>query len=442
MASYAAALKSLATEAQHQHPRFRDASEKRPPTFVSGRITKNAVRSPTTTPKFDTSAMDGYALNSANTASATPESPAVFLIKGIMGAGDEPIAVTGDGADGVYPCVEIMTGARFPEPFDCCVKLEDTERFTDGISGEQYVKVTKPAKQRQHWRFAGADLKQDEIIIEAEQVVTPAHIMAMASVGITDIEVLRRPRIAVFSTGSELQRRDASRPNLHRINDANGPYLTAVLGGWGEVEFLDVLEDEAMSMAESLRFHLSQKRYDVVISTGAVSTGKFDTIPASLQRLGARVVFHGLAIRPGHPALFGAIPREDQGREMAYFGLPGNPVATAACLRFLVSPYLRFLQGQQLGIPLKARIRADDTETTDGIVSTEEARLVSTFPSNTDVFRPGILIQHATSESEVILIRDHSPGKIKPFAASNCWIHIHRECTELRDGDTVDIFPN
>lgn len=69
--------------------------------------------------------------------------------------------------------------------------------------------------------------------------------MAMASVGITEIEVLRRPRIAVFSTGSELQRRDAIRPNLHRINDANGPYLTAVLGGWGEVEFLDVLEDEA-----------------------------------------------------------------------------------------------------------------------------------------------------------------------------------------------------
>lgn len=180
--SYAAALESLATEAQRQGSRFRDDSEKRPPTRASGRITKYAVRSPATTPNFDTSAMDGYALNSPNTVNATPESPAVFLVNGVMATGDEPIAVAGEGdpgagADGVYPCVEIMTGARFPEPFDCCVKLEDTRRFIDGISGREYVKVTKPAKPRQHWRFAGAGLKQVDIIIEAEQKLSTRYML-------------------------------------------------------------------------------------------------------------------------------------------------------------------------------------------------------------------------------------------------------------------------
>lgn len=445
--SYATVLQHLKAEAHNQgsiyreHNHHHDHAEKCPSLLSSRRIASTPIHSPSTTPEFDTSAMDGYAVNSAATANATPESPAIFQVKGIMAAGDEPISVSENAEGGIFPCVEIMTGARFPDSdsdsFDCCVRLEDTDTvsFSGPRSEGRYIKVTKPVKPLQHRRLAGGDYREGDAIVSAGEVITPAHVMAMASVGVTELEVLRRPRIGVFSTGSELLKKDdATRPNSHRINDANGPYLMAVLGDWGvDVDFLDVLDDNADSMERSLRRHMSRKRYDAIISTGAVSTGRFDTIPDSLRRLDARVVFHGAAIRPGHPALFAILPSQD--REIAYFGLPGNPVATAACLRFLLSPYLRLLQGRELERSLKARVRDEEN-------GTERGRLISTFRADTDVFRPGIFSRSYDADLEVILIKEHSPGKIKPFAVSNCWIHVHRDRLELRDGDVVDIFPN
>lgn len=441
--SYETAIQNLAAEAQSQGAAFSSRAERCSPFRASGRIALHAIRSPETTPKFDTSAMDGYALNSEATINATEESPAVFLVRGTMAAGDEPISVSGEPVSGVYPCVEIMTGARFPGPFDCCVRVEDTTSCSEESSSRRYVKLTKPARPQQNRRLAGGDFKEGDVIVPAGAVITAAHIMAMASVGITEIEVMRKIKIAIFSTGSELLPPDTENRNAHRIRDANAPYLVAVLRDWGvDADFLEVLEDDADSMVQQLQQHINRYEYDVIISTGAVSTGRFDTIPTSLERLNARVIFHQIAIRPGHPALFGAVSGSRLG-EIAYFGLPGNPVATAACLRFLVNPYLRFLQGQQAEIPLKASVRpADNGKADSSAASLEDAQLISRFPPDTDVFRPGIFDRLSDGSLEVRLIRDHSPGKVKPFAASNCWIHIHRDTTELREGDVVDIFPN
>ena len=447
--SYAEAVEKLAAEAHRQGSIFREYGEICSPLKASGRIAKNAVRSPETTPKFDTSAMDGYAVSSKVTANATAKSPAVFQVKGVMAAGDELIPVSGDaGPDGVYPCVEIMTGARFPDAFDCCVRLEDTISFSEECSNTCYIKVVKPVKPLQNRRLAGGDFQEGDVIIPAGAVITRAHVMAMASVGITEVEVLRRPRIGVFSTGSEMQPTDTTKPDLHRIRDANGPHIMATLSDWGvDADFLEILDDNAESMVQKLLHHISQYKYDIIISTGAVSTGRFDTIPISLKRLNTRVVFHGIGIKPGHPALFGIIPRQDNqpagNHETAYFGLPGNPVATAACLRFLVNPYLKFLQDQKLEIPFRARTRSEDVEKTERIESSEKSpRLISTFPPDKDVFRPGIFARTSDNDMEVTLISDHSPGKIKPFAASNCWIHIHEDRTELREGDMLNIFIN
>ncbi|RJE23110.1 biosynthesis protein [Aspergillus sclerotialis] len=447
--SYAEAVDKLTVEAQNQGAVYREQYEMCSILKASGRMAKDAVRSPETTPKFDTSAMDGYALNSELTANATAESPVIFLVKGMIAAGDEPIPAFGDaGLDGVYPCVEIMTGARFPETFDCCVRIEDTVSFSDESSDRCYIKVMRPAKPRQHRRLAGSDFKEGDVIISAGAVISPAHIMAMASVGVTEVEVLRKPRIGVFSTGSEMQPAEATKPNLHRIRDANGPHIMATLSDWGvDADFLEVLDDNADSMVKKLLYHITEPKYDIIISTGAVSTGRFDTVPTSLKRLNTRVVFHRIAVKPGHPALFGIIPRQGDrcsgSNGIAYFGLPGNPVAAAACLRFLVNPFIKIFQDQQLEVPLRARVRSEEIEKTDIIASSENcAQLLSTFPPDKDVFRPGISHRLSDGEMGVTLIQDHSPSKVKPFAASNCWIHIHRGHTELRAGDMVDVFLN
>ncbi|KAJ5264915.1 hypothetical protein N7505_007708 [Penicillium chrysogenum] len=183
--------------------------------------------------------------------------------------------------------------------------------------------------------------------------------MALASVGITEIPVLPKLRVGLYSTGSELLASRNNQPATGRVEDANGPYIAATLADNGvDVEFLGILDDDVETMMHTLKFNLEKNDCDLIISTGAVSTGRFDLVPSALQRLGAHIVFHKIGIRPGHPVMFATIPNISTGRsdEIPFFGLPGNPVASAACLRFLAMHYLKCLQSQLPETPLAARM--------------------------------------------------------------------------------------
>ena len=415
--------------------------------------------------------MDGYALNWRATSTASPEKPVLFHVKGVMAAGDEPLHLSGapgtdsglgiDDPTTVFPCVEIMTGARFPEAiegsdgFDCCVKWEDVtvrEGKNGCLAGNRYIQVTKPTQSQENKRLAGGDFTKGDAIISPGETIRPRHIMALASVGLNEVEVTKKPKIGIFSTGTELLSPDTKRKGGHRIQDANGPYTTAFLNDHGaDVDFIGVLDDGLDTMTWNLKHYLHE--FDIIISTGAVSTGKFDLIPAALQRLGSRIIFHNIAIRPGHPVLFANIPSPpaETGTavttETAFFGLPGNPVASAACLRFLVLPYLQRLENQTLASHFRAIAQHDlfqekAVQHDDATKVGQDGRLISKFPIEKDVFRPGIFDRRSSDEIEVMLINDHSPGKIKPFLASNCWIHIPHGVSELHSGDTVNIIRN
>lgn len=404
------------------------------------RISKYTHTSPQSTPQFDTSAMDGYALNSAATVNASAESPVRFRVKGTIAAGDEPVSVSGDPENGIYPCVEIMTGARFPfcergEPFDCCVRVEDTEPVPDGSHSPRYVQLTKEATKQQNRRLAGNDFQAGDVIISAGTVVKPNHIMSLASVGVREIAVLGRPRIAILSTGSELMAQDAHTPRCHRIQDVNGPYLTATLESWGaEVDFLGAIDDGAEAISRTVAEYLNGHECDLIISTGAVSAGRFDMVRPGIEEIGARVIFHKLAMRPGHPALFAMIP-SGRRAETAFFGLPGNPVASAACLEFLVRPFLRKLQLQTTEPSCKATVRGERNTASD------HKDAIATFPPDTDVFRLAIYHSAPQHHAEVSIIADHSPGKVKPFLAANCWAHIPAGKSVVKEGDVVDVIP-
>lgn len=467
--SYREALNLITTEARHSAS-ISPSTEKIHVYHALNRISEHTQRSPQPTPRFDTSAMDGYALNSAATKTASPESPIVFCVKGIIAAGDEPVSVSGepetelrDGLGAIYPCVEIMTGARFPETiggsraFDCCVKVEDVEilgveKRVAMMGGNSYIKVMKPAQFQQNRRLAGNDFGKDDVIVDVGEVIRPRHIMALASVGLNEVPVVRRPRIGAFSTGSELLDPDTQRSSLQRIQDANGPYIMTNLEDYGaDVEFLGVLDDGADTITRALEYSVHENKYDMIISTGGVSTGRFDLVPAALQRLGARIVFHKIDIRPGHPVLFAKIPRREatqtEKSEVAFFGMPGNPVASAACLRFLVVPYLQHLWSEEPESPLQATARRNqhekiEVEANGSTRNGSNETLLSRFPVEKDVFRPGFFYRHSSNELSVIIINDYSPGKIKPFLASNCWIHVPEGQSELHEGAIVDIIPN
>lgn len=458
--SYSEAIRLIEAEARRHRHDVESRIEKVPLHQAVNRVSGCALHAPQSTPRCDTSAMDGYAVNSQATQTASPERPVSFRVKGLMAAGKESLPDVGfkctkcECECQTLSCLEIMTGGRFPSPaecgipgLDCCVKVEDVTRVEDPATGGECILVSKPARYRQHRRLAGEDFQRDSLIVSSAMTIRPRHVMALASVGFTEIPVLPKLRVGLYSTGSELRSQSQSQsqdqPVSHLAGDANAPFIAAALADMGiDVQFLGVLDDDVQAITQKMKSDLVERdgqRYDVIISTGAVSTGRFDLIPHSLQQLGARTIFHKTAIRPGHPALFASIPRRSAGDsgDIPFFGLPGNPVASAACLRFLVVPYLNCLQSRLPESPIRARLKCPD-----GWEKSGSARLVARFPGDKDTFRPGIYCYTADSKVEVVLIEEHSPGKVRPFLGANCWIHIYRDVTGLWEGDYVDIYPD
>ncbi|KAJ9405740.1 hypothetical protein DTO045G8_6573 [Paecilomyces variotii] len=402
--SYSEALKIIEAEASKLSSSSTNIEELVPLPLSLNRISSRNYVSPESTPKFDTSAMDGYALNSNVAATASPEKPVRFCVMGTSAAGDSPVEVRGEPDGDIYPCVEIMTGARFPtcvngREFDCCVKVEDTRMEPGG----KIIQVLKPARKGMNRRFAGTDFQQGDNIIDAGDCVKINHLMALASIGVEKIAVRRKPRIAVFSTGKELLQNDGAQSDAQRIMDINGPCITATLTDWGcDVDFLGVIDDNASAVSGRIMQQLQLREYDVLMTTGGVSAGKFDFVRKAIESIGAKVLFHGAAIRPGHPVLFATLQRP-----MKATIRDGN-------------------------LPLKGEKTCNIGEASD---------IITRLPPNTDVFRAGRFTLQQSDKFEVEIIHDHSPGKIKPFLGADCWIHIPRGHTELKDGDALDVYP-
>lgn len=441
--AYAEAVRLVQEEAQSQRQQKSTQTETCSIYNACDRVVSTTIYSPISTPQYDTSAMDGFALSAAATANASPEGPVTFEVMATTTAGDKPHSTVDDLRDGVPPCVEIMTGAPFPLGFDrdwydCCVPVEDVVVSENKFSKRRYIAVSKPARYSQHRRFAGGDFSKRDVIIEAGQTVLPQHVMAMASVGLAHIPVMPRPRVAVFSTGCELLSPDAlTQPHDFMIHDANGPYLTAMLRQWGiDVDFRGVVRDSPEAMQDAISTALDAE-YDIIVTTGAVSAGRCDFIPGLVNRIGGRTVFHKAAVKPGHPILFSMLPCT--GRETAFFGLPGNPVAAAACLRFFVLQYLEKLQLQNAERPQTVALTLSNPNQNGLSQCNGVKSSVLSFRKDPDIFRPGIL---TPDSRQAWIIDDHSPGKTKPFLYANCWVHIPSGVSELGEGSLVDIYPN
>ncbi|GAB1317795.1 molybdopterin adenylyltransferase [Madurella fahalii] len=415
--AYSEALAQLLHIAQRQGS-SRSAPQRHVPLWEStGGIVAHNLACPKSIPEYDTSAMDGYAINSAATTGAAPETPVLFRVEGTLAAGDHPrtlLRPTADTDDQVEPCIEIMTGAIFPEfgpkgkPYDACVKVEDTVLVDGGppqAHSDRHILVTKPVAPNANKRFANSDIRKGDVILSRGEIVGPSHIMSLAAVGLESIPLVRKPRMAIFSTGRELVNGQGA------TRDANGPYITAAAREMGlDVDFLGIVDDDAVSLHCQVEKMANSGLYDLVITSGAVSKGKFDHVRHVLEQLNAEIVFHGLAIRPGHPVLFALLPAKDA-RKTAFFGLPGNPGAAAACFRFLTVPYLRALQGQPAERPILARLSSPP-----GASQPKPAQ-------PTDCFRHGIVSISLEGQLTVQPSADQSPAKLGPLLSANCWIH-------------------
>jgi molybdopterin molybdotransferase len=292
------------------------AEESVPLEEADGRFLASQVDAPVDLPRFDNSAMDGYALRASDT-------PGRLSIVGESAAG-APFA----GAVQSGQAVAISTGAIAP--------LEDV--IVDGDQLEVGAAVALEACVR----YAGSDIRRGDELLASGTRIAAAQIGALAAVGLSVVPCRRRPRVAVLATGSELRPAGAVlQPG--EIFDSNGPMLRAALRS------SSALVERIAPAADTTEAHLAALRnaleHDVVISSGGVSVGAHDLVRDAARQLGVEEVFWRVAVRPGKPVSFGV--RGDT----LVFGLPGNPVSTLVCFELFVRPALLALQGARDAAP-------------------------------------------------------------------------------------------
>ena len=287
---------------------------------ADGRIAAGTLSARMDQPPFDRSPFDGYALHSADAAGASRETPVTLPVTMKLYAGDAPASPLPVGC-----AARIMTGAPLPEGADCVLMQELTD------SGEETVQLYAAMKPQQNVVFRGGDIAAGAVIAEAGTVLSPAHLGVLAGQGYAEVPVYKTLTVGVLATGSELLAPgEAWTPG--KIYDANGVQNAARLRQLGFAVNRRHCSDDPEEIAREMRELLAE--CDAVITSGGVSVGQKDYLPAVLEQLNADILFAGVAQKPGSPMLAGKIDGK------LVFCLSGNPFAAAATLEQYAVPAL------------------------------------------------------------------------------------------------------
>ena len=287
--------------------------EQVPLSAAPGRVLAEPVIARLDAPPFSRSPLDGYALRAADTARASPDRPKRLALGG--------------------QAVPVSTGSPIPAGLDCVVKVEDTQREGDTVI------LTAPLSPWQNYIFQGEDMRAGAPLFSAGTRLDWTCAGALAMQGIETLPVFARPRVGVLSTGGELSPPGASLPP-DSIYDANGPLLAARLDALGmEPVLLPPAGDTAAAIARQINAAFAEKACDFLLTTGGVSVGGEDALPHAAELLRATVLFHGLVIRPGSPAMAFSVECRP------VLALSGNPFAALAVFEAVGRPALNALAG-------------------------------------------------------------------------------------------------
>jgi len=294
---------------------------------MSGRVLAQNVVAPENVPPFANSAVDGYAVRTADTQTV----PTELVVVDTVAAGAEPkIAVMAGQA------IRIMTGAPIPQGADAVVMVEDTQRV-----GDDRVSIGKAAKLHDAIRDAGSDVNKGDTVFVAGTVLNAAGAGVLASVNARVVQAYPRARVALLSTGDELVT-DGSPLKIGQIRESNLTMLDAMIAASGcEVINLGIIKDDE-SLLERVLLDVIE-RCDAIVTSGGVSMGDFDVVKAVLSRI-AKMQWMQLAIKPAKPFAFGQLQASD-GRVVPIFGLPGNPVSSMISFELLARHALRKMMG-------------------------------------------------------------------------------------------------
>jgi molybdopterin molybdotransferase len=305
-----------------------------------GRVTAVDVIAPVDLPPFDNSAVDGYAVRHAD---LKADGETKLTIAGRLTAG-----ARADLAVKAGEAIRIFTGAPMPKGADTVFMQEDVT-----VKGDSVI-VPKGLARGANRRLAGEDVPIGHVVLPAGSVLAAQHVALLAALGLTEVEVRRKLKVAIFSTGDEVVEPGAARAGA-AIYDANRYLLAELLGRLGaQVTDLGILADRPSELTRALKAAAAD--HDLVVTSGGVSTGEADHVRGAVERIGS-LVFWRVAIKPGRPVAMGVI-RADDGGSAAFVGLPGNPVAVFVTFVRVVKPLLRRLSGARpekvLALPVRA----------------------------------------------------------------------------------------
>lgn len=291
-----------------------------------GRILAEPIIAKHDVPSFNRSPYDGFAVRSADTVGASGDDRISFTVIGEIGAGH--VAERGIGPGEAY---RIMTGAPVPDNADAIVMLEQT------VEGMDSFTLRKPFSPGENISYQGEDAKKGEQLIEAGTLIHPGTIALLATFGYTEVEVAKRPVAGILSTGTELLNvSDELVPG--KIRNSNGPMIASQLARMGiSYKSYGMQADELDACTETVEMALRET--DLLITTGGVSVGDYDYLPAIYERLGAKVLFNKVAMRPGSVTTVAVLG------EKLLFGLSGNPSACFTGFELFTRPAIVGMMG-------------------------------------------------------------------------------------------------
>lgn len=394
------------------------APERKPLLEALGQVVAEDVVAPFDIPPLDNTSMDGYAVRFEDTAGASPAEPRTLRVTADLAAGYILETPVGGGE-----AVRIMTGAPIPPGADAIVPFEETDEPLRGVNQQARkagsVQVFRAAAAGANIRYRGEDVRRGQTVVASGRVVRPSEIGVFASIGLTHIQVFRRPVVAILSTGDEITEPGAQlQPG--RIFDANAHSIAAMVAKFGGVpRLLGIARDTVADLTAKIHEALDA---DMLVTSAGVSRGDFDVVKDVLAREGA-IDFWTVRMKPGKPLAFGAFPAAD-GRRVPHLGLPGNPVSSMVSFELFGRPAIFTMLGRSDW--QRAVIKAT---TRDRIVNTDGRRFYARC----------IVTRDAGGRYYADLTGPQGSGILTSMSAANGLTIIPEEQPAAEPGDEIDV---
>ncbi|QBJ88258.1 molybdopterin molybdenumtransferase MoeA [Chryseobacterium gleum] len=366
---------------------------------ASGRILAEDILADRDLPPFDRPTVDGIAISFKSYERGIRD----FTIKAVQAAGESPLSI-----DDEKECIEIMTGAALHSSVDTVIRYEDI-LINNNVAG-----INIDMKKGQNIHLKGKDKKAGEILVKANQVITPSILGIASSVGKTSLKVKKLPRVAIISTGDEMVPPEHT-PTPFQLRRSNGITIQSVLKKYKiDADWLHWNDD-----FEFIKKELSQciDYYDILLMSGGVSMGKFDYLPKACEELGIKKLFHKIKQRPGKPFWFGKSQNEK-----LVFAFPGNPVSVFMCLHRYFIPWLE----KSLEIPENPQyaILQNDID----------------FPFSLQYFAQIKLSMNPSGQLIAESVNTNGSGDFSHLAETDAFIELPLEKTVFKKGEVYNIW--